>query len=285
MDVLTGRRHGLKIAAETARRTHVDYNYFKLSTDTSIATLTFNRPEVLNALSSAMLKEMSTILERLESNEDIRVLVLTGAGEKAFIAGADIAEINALSPLAARTFSQLGQSAIEGLQRLPFPVIGAVNGYALGGGCEIALSCDFIYASDTAIFGLPEINLGIIPGFGGTQRLPRMIHTGMARELIFTGRHISAQEALKAGLVNDCLPADKLLPKVYEVAKLIGHKGKASLQAAKNAIRQGLNCDLNTGLEIERDAFALCLSSPDAREGTSAFLEKRKAQFTGIRNG
>lgn len=262
----------------------MDYKYFKFGIEKSIGILTFNRPEVLNALNSDMLSEMSAILGQIGTNEEVHCLVLTGAGEKAFIAGADIAEINALSPLAARTFSQLGQSVIDGLQRLPIPVIGAVNGYALGGGCEIALACDFIYASETAIFGLPEINLGIIPGFGGTQRLPRMIHTGKARELIFTGKHISAQEALKAGLVNECLPADSLLPKVYEVAGLIAQKGKASLQAAKSAIRQGLNCDLNTGLEIERDAFALCISSPDAREGTNAFLEKRKATFTGGRN-
>jgi len=160
-------------------------------------------------------------------------------------------------------------------------VIAAVNGYALGGGCEMALACDFIYAAETATFGLPEINLGIIPGFGGTQRLPRLVGANMARELIFTGRYLSAAEAQGIGLVNRCLSSEQLLAGTYETARLIAGKGRAALRAAKDAIRQGLNADLLTGLALERDAFALCLASPDAREGTTAFLEKRKPVFSG----
>lgn len=266
------------------RRSDVKYDFIQVESDNSITTLTFNRPEVLNAINSGMLRELAEILDEVRANEGTRVLVLTGAGGKAFIAGADITEIQQLTPMAARNFSWLGQSVIDGLQRLPIPVIAAVNGFALGGGCEIALACDFIYASETATFGLPEINLGIMPGFGGTQRLPRSIPVNMARELIYTGKYISANAALEAGLVNLCLPSDGLMDGTYKVARQIATKGRASLQAAKDAIRQGLNCDLSTGLEIERDAFALCLSSPDAREGTTAFLEKRKATFTGRRS-
>lgn len=262
----------------------MSYEFLKVDIENGIATLTFNRPKALNALSSSLLRELGDAIRTIEMDEDIRALVLTGAGEKAFIAGADIAEIQKLSPLAARKFAELGQTVIDQLQQLPIPVIAAVNGYALGGGCEVALACDFIYAAETASFGLPEITLGIIPGFGGTQRLPRLIGTNMARELIFTGKYLSAVEAREIGLVNCCLPADQLMAGTYEVARKIVKKGRASLRAAKNAIRQGMNCDLKTGLEIERDAFALCLSNPDALEGTTAFLEKRKADFSGKRD-
>lgn len=262
----------------------MSYEFLEVQVDSGIATLTFNRPKALNALNSAMLKELAAAIPAIGMDEDIRVLVLTGAGEKAFIAGADISEIQQLTPLAARQFAELGQTVLDQLQHLPVPVIAAVNGYALGGGCEMALACDFIYAAETATFGLPEISLGIIPGFGGTQRLPRLIGSNMARELIFTGKYLSATEAREIGLVNSCLPPERLMAATHDVALKIAQKGRASLRAAKDAVRQGLNCDLKTGLEIERDAFALCLSSPDAREGTTAFLEKRKADFSGKRD-
>jgi enoyl-CoA hydratase len=262
----------------------VSYEYLDVQQNNGIATLTFNRPGSLNALNSGTLRELHDALKRVAEDENIRILILTGAGDKAFIAGADITEIQKLSPLAARKFAQLGQAVISQLQQLPIPVIAAVNGYALGGGCEMALACDFIYAADTATFGLPEIRLGIIPGFGGTQRLPRLIGANLARELIFTGKYLTAPEARDAGLVNLCLPADQLMAGVSEVAREIAKKGRASLRAAKDAIRQGLNCDLNTGLEIERDAFALCISNSDAREGTTAFIEKRAAHFSGERD-
>ncbi|MBW2406654.1 MAG: enoyl-CoA hydratase/isomerase family protein, partial [Deltaproteobacteria bacterium] len=167
------------------------------------------------------------------------------------------------------------------LQLLPITVVAAVNGFALGGGTEIAIACDFIYASENAKFGQPEINLGVIPGFGGTQRLPRLIGTSMAKELIFTGKMISAEEALQLGLVNKVVPQDTLMEEVMKTAGIIASKGKVSLREAKQAVNKGMNVDLATGCGIEIDAFALCYASPDAKEGTSAFLEKRKAEFKG----
>lgn len=250
-----------------------------------IATLTFNRPKALNALNISLLDELSHALDAISKDESIRVLILTGAGEKSFIAGADITEINTLSPLGAKQFAQIGQNVISALQELAIPVLAAVNGFALGGGCEMALACDFIYASEKAVFGLPEITLGVIPGFGGTQRLPRLIGANLAKEMIFTGKHLTAAEAKEIGLVNKVFAPDELMPAVTATATLIASRGKASLLAAKQTVNQGLNNDLATGLAIERDAFALCLASPDAKEGTSAFLEKRKAVFTGERNG
>jgi len=260
------------------------YTCIEVQDEAGIATITFNRPKALNALNGATLRELDDALTAIAANDEIRVLILTGGGDKAFIAGADITEIRQLTPLAARRFADFGQQLLDRLQHLPIPVIASVNGFALGGGCEMALACDFIYAAETATFGLPEISLGIIPGFGGTQRLPRLIGANMAREMIFTGRFLSAKEALELGLVNRCFPTDQLLVEARKTATLIASKGRASLQAAKDAVRQGLNADLQTGLAIERDAFALCISSPDAQEGTSAFIEKRKAVFTGKRD-
>jgi enoyl-CoA hydratase len=262
----------------------VKTEFIETHEENGIVILTFNRPKALNALNSQLLRELDQVLTEIEINEDNRVLVVTGAGDKAFIAGADIAEIRQLSPIGAKKFSALGQRVIDRLHQLPIPVIAAVNGFALGGGCETALACDFIYASQSATFGLPEINLGIIPGFGGTQRLSRLIGASLARELIFTGRFISAEEGLRIGLVNRVVPADQLLDEALKTAKTITEKGKASLMLAKETVRLGLNTDLNTGLELERDAFGLCLTSPDAQEGTGAFLEKRKPKFTGKRD-
>lgn len=247
----------------------------------SIATITFNRPKALNALSGALLDEFSQALDEIEKDEDIRVLILTGAGEKAFVAGADITEIAKLDALQAKIFSQKGQDVIGRLQELAIPVIGAVNGFALGGGSEIALACDFIYASENARFGLPEITLGIIPGFGGTQRMPRLVGKNRAKELIFTGKMISAAEACDMGMVNQVCAPDALMEAVLKTANMIVAKGKVSLRAAKQAINSGMDTDLITGCKIECDAFALCVASEDAEEGTAAFLEKRKPEFKG----
>jgi enoyl-CoA hydratase len=262
----------------------VVYSSIELACADGIATLTFNRPKALNALNTALLEELSNALDSINRDQTIRVLILTGSGEKAFIAGADITEIATLTPLAAKNFSQRGQEIITKLQGLAIPVIAAVNGYALGGGCEMALACDFIYASEKAVFGLPEITLGVIPGFGGTQRLPRLIGANRAKEMIFTGKHLTAAEAKDIGLVNKTFAPEELLPAVESVARTIATKGKASLCAAKQTVTQGLNADLATGLAMERDAFALCLANPDAKEGTGAFLEKRKPVFTGDLN-
>ena len=246
-----------------------------------IATITFNRPKSLNALNSALLAEFSHALDDVAANDNIRVLILTGAGDKSFVAGADISELATFDSLKAKVFARSGHDIINKLQLLPIAVIAAVNGFALGGGTEIAIACDFIYASENAKFGQPEINLGVIPGFGGTQRLPRLIGTNMAKEMIFTGKMISAEEALHLGLANKIVPQDKLMEEVLKTAGTIASKGKASLRAAKQAINNGMNVDLATGCCVEIDAFSLCYASSDAKEGTSAFLEKRKPEFKG----
>ena len=247
----------------------------------NIALITFNRPKALNALNNALIAELSDALDDISDNTDIRVLILTGAGDKSFVAGADITELAKFNPLEAKLFSEKGQATIFKLQALSIPVIAAVNGFALGGGSEIALACDFIYASERAKFGLPEITLGIIPGFGGTQRLPRLIGQNAAKELIFTGKMIAAEEAKELGLVNRVFPADALMDQVRKTAQAIASRGRVSLRAAKQAINRGLNVDIATGCQIEVEAFSLCMTSPDAKEGTSAFLEKRKAEFKG----
>lgn len=250
-----------------------------------IATLTFNRPKSLNALNSQLITEVSAILDKVVENEDIRVLILTGAGEKAFVAGADITEISTLNPVQARHFSKQGHNVMDKLQDLPIPAVAAVNGFALGGGLEIALSCDFIYAAENAKFGLPEINLGIIPGFGGTQRLARIVGKNLAREMIFTGKMIDAAEAERKGIVNQVVGADQLMESVKKTAGAMAAKGKVSLAAAKRAVNDGMNVDLASGCEIEINAFALCLACEDAKEGTTAFLEKRTPNFKASRKG
>lgn len=260
------------------------YETIMFETENNIATITFNRPKALNALSSRLLAEFSAALDAVDADESVRVLLLTGAGEKAFVAGADISELATFNALQARKFAETGHLAIGKLQSLSIPVIAVVNGFALGGGSEIALAADFIYAAETAKFGLPEINLGIIPGFGGTQRLPRLIGKNRAKELIFTGSMITAAEAADMGLVNRVFPTDTLMEAARKTAEIMAAKGKVSLRAAKHAVNRGLDVDLSTGCRIEIDAFALCMASPDAGEGTSAFLEKRKAEFNGQLN-
>jgi enoyl-CoA hydratase len=250
-----------------------------------IATITFNRPKALNALNGQLLDELSAALDEIEADEDIRVLILTGAGDKSFVAGADITELATFDTLKGKLFSRKGQLTIGRLQELAIPVIAAVNGFALGGGSEMALACDFIYASENAMFGLPEITLGIIPGFGGTQRLPRLIGSSRAKEMIFTGKMIPAAEAETLGLVNRVLPQASLMQETLNTAQTIAAKGKVSLRAAKQAVNNGLNVDLSTGCQIEVDAFAICMASEDGKEGTQAFIEKRKPQFKGRLRG
>ena len=259
----------------------MELNTIIFNLEADIATITFNRPKALNALSSELLKEFAQVLDNLATNEAVRVLILTGAGDKAFVAGADITELATFDALQAKLFAKAGHDVLGRLQALPIPVIAAVNGYALGGGTEMALACDFIYASDNAMFGLPEIKLGLIPGFGGTQRLPRLIGKNLAKEMIFTGRMVSAAEAQQMGLVNKVLPLPSLMENALETAKEITGKGRVSLRAAKEAINGGMDVDLATGCRMEIDAFALCMASEDAKEGTKAFLEKREVKFTG----
>lgn len=250
-----------------------------LDVSEGIGTITFNRPKALNALNQALLKEFSDALDAVSRDEEIRVLVLTGAGEKAFVAGADITELATFNALSARYFSGIGHGVIGKLQELAIPVVAAVNGFALGGGSEIALACDFIYASETATFGLPEITLGIIPGFGGTQRLPRLIGRNMAKELIFTGLMLTAEEAMTIGMVNRVCSPEALMGEVMKTARKMASMGKVALRAAKMAVGRGMDVSLANGCTLEIDAFSLCFASEDAREGTTAFLEKRKAVF------
>jgi enoyl-CoA hydratase len=261
------------------------YNTILFEINDNIATITINRPKSLNALNTEVLNEIFQAVESVAANEEIRVLILTGNGEKAFVAGADITELAELNALGAKFFASNGHKTMSSLQNLTIPVIAAVNGFALGGGLELALSCDFIYASENAKFGLPEITLGLIPGFGGTQRLSRIIGKNLAKEMIFTGKMISAEEAVRIGFVNLVVSADALMESVIKTAKGIALKGKASLNMAKQTINQGLDVDLATGCRMEIDAFALCVASEDAQEGTRAFLEKRKPVFKGNLKG
>lgn len=263
----------------------MNFQHLILDIHDAAALLTINRPKSMNALNTEVLNELHQAAEAVEADDAIRVLILTGAGEKAFVAGADITELAGMNPLQGKQFVANGHKTMSRLQSLPIPVIAAVNGFALGGGLELALACDFIYAADTAKFGLPEITLGLIPGFGGTQRLARLIGKNRAKELIFTGALISAQEAMNMGFVNKVVPAAELMETVRKTASVIAAKGRVSLNMAKQAVNQGLDADLATGCKMEIDGFALCMASEDAKEGTSAFLEKRKAEFKGNLRG
>ncbi len=269
----------------TTSEAAMKYEHILEKFEDGIGWIIINRPDALNALNTAVLNELYAAVRDIEQNESIRVLIITGAGEKSFVAGADITELATLNALQGKYFVTNGHQTMAALQKLPIPVIAAVNGFALGGGLELALACDFIYAAETAKFGLPEINLGLIPGFGGTQRLARIIGINKAKELIFTGKMISATEAFQMGIVNKVTPPDQLMEEAVKTAKLIASKGKVSLNAAKQAVNQGLNADLETACKIEIDAFALCMASEDAKEGTQAFLEKRKPQFKGPLKG
>jgi enoyl-CoA hydratase len=260
---------------------NMSFENILLEVDNQIATILFNRPKALNALNNALFDELDTALDEIRNNSDIKVLILTGAGHKAFVAGADIVELSKMNPLEGKTFSRKGQKVFSKIEALPIPAIAAVNGFALGGGLEAALGCDFIYASEKALFGLPEINLGLIPGFGGTQRLSRLVGANQAKEMVYTGKNLNAQQALEIGIVNKICPPDSLMEEVMKTARLIASKGKVALRSAKEAIQNGLSTNLETGCKIENDIFGLNMTSVDAKEGTSAFLEKRKPDFKG----
>jgi enoyl-CoA hydratase len=246
-----------------------------------IAIVTLHRPDKLNALDATLLGELDEVLARLATDTAIRCAVLTGSGEKAFAAGADIAAMSEMTPAQAKAFSQVGHRVCARIEAAPFPVIGAVNGFALGGGCEIALSCDFLHASEKARFGQPEVNLGVIPGFGGTQRLARRVGLARARELCFTGDMIGADEALRLGLVNAVHPHAELVPKVLDVARKIAQKGPLAIAACKRVLLDGADVPLPKACEMETDAFAALFASADQREGMAAFMAKRPAKFAG----
>ena len=253
----------------------------RLDVDGPFATVTVDRPKSLNALDTRTLQELEKIAGDLALRSDVRGVVVTGAGEKAFVAGADIAEMNGMDADRARHFGALGQRVMDAISALPFPVVAAVNGFALGGGCELALACDFIYASENARFGLPEVSLGVLPGFGGTQRLTRLVGRARAKELIFTGDMLDAARAKEIGLVLDVVPLPKLLGHARAALERVAKKGPLAVRRAKEAIDRGADLDLADGLEIERQLFSDLFASADRTEGMKAFLEKRPPVFTG----
>jgi enoyl-CoA hydratase len=258
------------------------YETLELSYDDAgqIATLTVSRPDQLNALNEQVVEDLNAATAELEDNDALRALVVTGAG-RAFVAGADIKAMLDFDGPEAIGFAREGHRALDALSQLPFPVIAAVNGYALGGGLELALACDLIYASDKAVFGLPEVGLGIIPGFGGTQRLGRTVGWHRARDLVFSGRHVKADEARDIGLALDVFPHDEFTDKITEVAETIASNGPIAVSAAKRVMREGAEMTLENGNETERREFGDLFATDDRREGMQAFLEKRDADFKG----
>jgi enoyl-CoA hydratase len=251
-----------------------------LEHDGAISRITVNRPAALNALNRATLDALEAAIDEVAARDATGVVIVTGAGEKAFVAGADIAEMSSLSSTEGQAFGELGQRVFAGLEKLSVPVIAAVNGFALGGGCELALACDFIYASSHAKFGQPETKLGIIPGFGGTQRLMRRIGPSLARELIYTGALIGPEEALRIGLINAIHPRAELLDKVVQVANTMLANGKGALAAAKRVMLAGADLALPAAIAAEAVAFGQCFG-PEQQEGMRAFLEKRAPRFPG----
>lgn len=250
------------------------------SLDNNVAVLTIDRQDKLNALNPQVVEEIGQSLLEIEA-EGPPAIIVTGAGEKAFVAGADIAAMNDMDPLQAKRFAEVGHAAMALLDRSPVPTIAAVNGFALGGGCEIALSCDIRIAAANALFGFPEVGLGILPGMGGTQRAPRLIGPAVAKELIFTGRRVGADEARLMGLVNHVVPEGEALNAAKEMAAEIAANGPVAVRHAKAAANRALDVDIISGLEYEADQFALLFATEDAKEGMSAFMEKRKAEFQG----
>jgi enoyl-CoA hydratase len=249
--------------------------------DGHVVTVALNRPDKLNALNEELLHELDRVVHDLSRDAAVRCAIVTGTGDKAFAAGADIAAMSEMGPVRARQFAEMGHAIGRALEEAHFAVIAAVNGFALGGGCELALACDFIYASDKAKLGQPEVNLGVIPGFGGTQRLARRVGEARARELCMTGDMVGADEALRIGLVNAVVPHVELMARVREVAKKVASKGPLAIAAAKRVILRGADVPLATANELEATAFAALFGTTDQREGMRAFLEKRPAKFEG----
>jgi enoyl-CoA hydratase len=244
-----------------------------------IATVTVNRPDKLNALNAEAKAELKSLFSQLKTDTAIDVVVITGAGEKAFVAGTDIKELTVLNAETGKEFSSKGQEVFDLIENLGKPVIAAVNGYALGGGCELALACHIRIASENARFGQPEVNLGIIPGYGGTQRLARLIGRGRAMEMILTGNPIDAREALRIGLVNSVVALPELLPTALSLAKAISAKGQIAVRMALKAVNITQEATLSDGQQLEASLFGVCCDTADFKEGTSAFLEKRKPMF------
>ena len=257
---------------------HVRIDYAQAD---GVACVTVTRPKVLNALNAETVGELLEVFQDLRENAGVRVVVLTGAGDRAFIAGADISELAQLDPTAARDVARRGQTLCDLIAGAGKPVVAAINGFALGGGCELAMACTLRLAADTAKIGQPEINLGLIPGFGGTQRLPRLIGVGPALEMLLSGEPISAEEAWRLGLVNRVVPAGRLMDEAVSLATTLAAKPPLAVRYILDAVRQGLQMSLAEGCEFEASLFGLVAATEDKREGTRAFLDKRRAEFKG----
>jgi enoyl-CoA hydratase len=258
----------------------MDFQHILVEKKGRIGVLTINRPQKLNALNTEVVREISSAFDGLGEDPEVRVIVITGAGDKAFIAGADISEMQEMTPLQAMEFSREGQKTVRAIERSDKIVIAALNGYTLGGGLELSMACDLRIASETARMGQPEIKIGVIPGWAGTQRLARLVGKTKAKELILTGDMITAAEGEKIGLVNKVVPPEKLTEEVMNIAETLSKLGRFSLGAAKHAIDDGFEVDFEKGQEIERQFFALCFAHPDQKEGMNAFLAKRPPTFS-----
>ena len=254
--------------------------YILTEKNDGIVTITINRPEALNALNLDVLKELGDVVTELENAKDVKAMILTGTG-RSFVAGADIAYMSKLSIDEGRDWGRFASALFRRIEKLQFPTIAAVNGFALGGGCELAMTCDVIVASEKAKFGQPEVGLGVIPGFSGTQRLPRRVGLGMAKELIYGAQMIPAAEAEKIGLVNHVYAPEELMDKAMELAKTFAKNGPVAVKYAKASIDRGMQTDIDSGIAIENELWALCFGTEDQKEGMAAFLEKRPASFQG----
>ena len=257
----------------------MDYQNILCAVENGIATITINRPKALNALNLDTVTELKDAIEKIAVDKAVKVVVITGAGEKSFVAGADIKEMATKTPAEGREWGQFGQNVFTEIENMPQPVIAAINGFCLGGGCELSCACDIRYASENAKFGQPEVGLGITPGFGGTQRLTRVVGRGQAKELIYTGGMIDAEAAKAIGLVNKVVPQEELMPTVLKLAGKIAKNAPVAVQLSKAAINRGINCDVVTGIAYEAEVFGLCFSTNDQKEGMAAFVEKRKPTF------
>ena len=255
--------------------------YLLYQSDAGIAHVTINRPKALNALNQGLLDELRIAMEYARDDDTVHGVIVTGAGDKAFAAGADIAEIAALSALDAQALTEAGQRTYDLIEQLGKPVIAAVNGYALGGGCELAMACTLRLATKHAVFGQPEVGLGVVPGYGGTQRLPRLVGKGRALQMILTGASIDAAEALRIGLVNEIVDEAQLIGRAEALIRRIGENAPVAVRLALQAVHQGLQMPLAQGLALESSLFALCASTQDKQEGSAAFLEKRRPKFSG----
>ena len=247
----------------------------------AMAYVTVNRPKVLNALNMATMEELRKVFHAIKQDDEVRVVIMTGSGEKAFIAGADISELAKQDAVQGKEYTHRGQSVLNLIENLGKPVIACINGFALGGGCEIAMACTMRLASDNARLGQPEVKLGIIPGYGGTQRLPRLVGKGIAMQLVLAGEMITAQEAHRIGLVNEVVPASELIPRAEVIAQKIVANAPLAVQYAMEAVNKGMDMTLAEGLYLEATLFGVCCATEDKKEGTTAFLEKRAAQFRG----